>query len=82
MKIDRKDLRCKVQINPSHTDREIFVNMENNDHWLDGNMPSILIYLSENRHLNIPTTWHRTMTDYLGTVREAVLQLKYFRHKL
>ena len=71
----RKDLRFKTPVDPFQTDREIFANMTNTDLWLDADLPSVLLYLANNKHLAIPSSWQRTMGDYIREVREAAPHL-------
>lgn len=73
--LPRKDLRCKVPVDHSHTDRELFKNMANNDLWLDADLPSVLFYIAENQHVAIPLSWQRTMREYIEEVRKEVLEL-------
>lgn len=72
------DLRCKVHIDHTATDRELFMNMENSmDLWLDAELPSVLLYLAENKHLSIPASWHGCMMQFIEHVRREVLWINW-----
>lgn len=73
--LPRRDLRCKVPVDPSHTDRELFKNMKNDDLWLDADLPSVLFYIAENKHVAIPPSWQRTMDENIEEVRKEVFKL-------
>ena len=75
--LPRQDLRCKVPTDQLGTDRELFVQLSDDDLWLDAKLPDVLFYLAKNKHLRIPASWHHDMTAYIEYVRKQVFRLQW-----
>lgn len=68
----RQDLRFKRPVDRSLSDRQLFVYMKDDDLWLDAGLPEVLAYCWSNKYLIVPDSWHSCMTDYVGSVSQAV----------
>lgn len=73
----RRDLWCKIPTEPSWTDRELFMQMCDEDLWLDAKLPDVLFYVYSNKHLVIPSSWESCMVDYINHVKKEVTRLIY-----
>lgn len=57
----RLDFRQKLEIDPKKTDLEIFESMSNTDPLTDAKIPSLFLYLYQNKNLVIPEGWKPAM---------------------
>lgn len=69
----RRDLRCKIPVDRTLSDRQMFNQMSNSDLWLDAGLPEVLGYLWSNKYLRIPDSWNDCMTEYVEMVWHRVL---------
>ncbi|CAE7201801.1 unnamed protein product, partial [Symbiodinium sp. KB8] len=72
--LPRTDLRCKARVDFRKTDRELFLSMRDDDHWLDASLHEVLFYLSESRDIDVPESWKACIDEYIVHVRQSASQ--------
>lgn len=50
-----------MPIDPRKTDLDIFRGLSNEDCWVDAQLPSVFLYLMQNKNLKIPDEWQPAM---------------------
>ena len=77
------DLRQKVPIDPSKTDLQVFRGLpDDDDSWVDAQLPNVFIYLYQNEKLRVPNEWDDTMREMFHKMKQLVpwLQLVCVSH--
>ena len=69
MGMPRVDLRQKRTLDPRSTDLELFMGLEDDDPWVDAQIPSLFLYLYNNPKVQIPHGWEASM-DSMKTEME------------
>lgn len=68
----RVDLRQKRWLDPRSTDLQIFRGLDDDDPWVDAQIPGLFLYLFHNPKLRIPDGWEATMESMKNEMEQYV----------
>lgn len=63
--------RIKYDANVKLSDRELFRSLPLQDPWTDADMTTVVIYLMDHKHTNVPDSWISTMKEFRDQLMEA-----------
>ena len=72
-----------MPIDPSKTDLQVFRGLpDDDDSWVDAQLPNVFIYLYQNEKLRVPNEWDDTMREMFHKMKQLVpwLQLVCVSH--
>lgn len=71
----RADVRNKLTLDPSKTDRQLFDEMDSHDIWVDSRIVETFLYLVENKNCVVPLEWQDSIRRFHAEMAQWVPRL-------